>query len=215
MVSKLADQSRRASLIASLSVRPPLSTGTTRRTHQLHPEDVELLPLDILGAHVDDGFEAQQSADDRRRDAVLPRARFGDQPGLAHALGEQPLPEHLIGLVRAAVEQILALEIDVARQVAAAGQRRRPAGVIREQAVELGDKGGIVLRIEERRLELLERRDQNLRHVSAAEPAEPPAQAHARNRSRADGRSASNRAAIFSGDFMPGLASTAEPTSIA
>ena len=73
---------------------------------------------------------------------MLPGAGLGDQPGLAHALGEQPLPEHLVGLVRAAVQQVLALQIDVARQVAAAGQRRRPAGIIGEQIVELRAERG-------------------------------------------------------------------------
>ena len=114
-------------MIASLSVCPPLSTGTTFGAHQLHPEDVELLPLDVLGAHVDDGLEAEQRADDRGRDAVLAGAGLGDQPRLAHAPREQALPQHLVGLVGAAVKQVLALQIDVARQVAAARQRRRPA----------------------------------------------------------------------------------------
>ncbi len=184
MVSKLADQSRSASLIASLSVRPPLSTGITRRAHQLHPEDVELLPLDVLRAHVDDRLEPEQRADDRGGDAMLAGAGLGDQPGLAHAPGEQPLPEHLVGLVRAAVEQVLALQIDVAGQVAAAGQRRRPPGIIGEQAVELGRERRIVLRVEEGRLELLQRRHQDFGHIAAAEAAEAAAQAHARNRSR-------------------------------
>ena len=120
---------------------------------------------------------------------------------LAHALREQALAEHLVGLVRAAVEQVLALQIDVAGQVAAAGQRRRPAGIIGQQAVELGRERGVVLRVEEGGLELLERGHQDLGHVAAAEAAEAAAQAHARNPCRDAGRSASNRAAIFSGDF--------------
>ena len=80
---------------------------------------------------------------------MLAGAGLGDQPGLAHALGEQALAEHLVGLVRAAVEQVLALQIDVARQVAASGQRRRPAGIIGEQAVELGCESRVLLRVEE------------------------------------------------------------------
>ena len=125
---------------------------------------------------------------------MLAGAGLGDQPGLAHAPGKQALRQHLVGLVRAAVEQVLALQIDVAGKVAAAGQRRRAAGIVREQAVELGGERRIVLRVEERGFELLERGHQDLRHIAAAEAAEAAVQAHARSRSRAAGRSASNSA---------------------
>ena len=93
------------------------------RPHQLHAEDVQLLPVDVLRAHVNDRLEAQQSTNDRGGDAVLAGAGLGDQARLAHPFGEQPLGEHLVGLVRTAVEQVFALEEDVARQVAAASQR--------------------------------------------------------------------------------------------
>ena len=185
------------------------------RAHQLHPEDVELLPRDVLGAHVDDGFEPEQRADDRGRDAVLAGARLGDQPGLAHALRKQPLPEHLVGLVRAAVEEVLALEIEIPRQVAAPGERGRPAGVIGEKAVQLGGEVRVVLRVEERRLELLECRHEDLGHIAAPEAAEAAVQAHAASCPREVGRRASNKAAILSGDLRPGRSSTPEPTSIA
>ena len=74
---------------------------------------------------------------------MLAGAGLGDQPRLAHPPGEQRLAEHLVGLVGAAVEQVLALQIDrpCRAEVAAAGQRRRPAGIIGEQVVELGLEG--------------------------------------------------------------------------
>ena len=77
--------------------------------HQLHAEDVELLPLDIFRAHIDDRFETEQRADNGSGDAVLPGAGFGDQAALAHALRQQTLRQHLVGLVRAAVKQVLPL----------------------------------------------------------------------------------------------------------
>ena len=117
--------------------------------------------------------------------------------------------------VRAAVEQVLALEIDIPRQIAAASQRRRPARIIGEQVVELGGEIGVLLRVEERSLELLERRDEDFRDMAAPEPAKASVQAHARTSSRDAGRSASNSASILAGDFRPGASSTAEPTSIA
>src|SRR3546814_14370160 len=69
------------------------------------------LPLDILRAHVDARLEAEQRADDRRRDAVLARPRLGDESGLAHLPGEQGLGQHLVGLVRAALGQVPGLGI--------------------------------------------------------------------------------------------------------
>ncbi len=117
--------------------------------------------------------------------------------------------------MRAAVEQVLALQIDIARQVAAARERSRPPGVIREQVIELCRERRIRLGIEERGLELLERGYEDFRNVAAAEPAEAAVQAHARSSCRPDGRKASNNAAIFSGDLRPGRSSSAEPTSMA
>ena len=146
---------------------------------------------------------------------MLAGARLGDQARLAHAFGQQPLGEHLVGLVCAAVEQVLALQIDVAGKVAASRERRRPPSIIRKQIAEFGGKGRVVLRVEERRFELLERGDEDFGDVKAAEPSEPAVQAHSLIRWRETGRRASNRAAIFSGDFSPGRSSTEEPTSIA
>jgi hypothetical protein len=39
-------------------------------------------------------------------------ARLGDDPPLAHPLGQQRLPERVVDLVRAGVVEVLALEID-------------------------------------------------------------------------------------------------------
>ena len=104
---------------------------------------------------------------------------------------------------------------EVAGEIAAAGERGRPTGVVREQAVELRGKGRIILRVEERRFELFERGHEDFGDVAAAEPAEAAVQAHARNACRDCGLRASNNAPIFSGDLRPGRSSTAEPTSIA
>ena len=135
--------------------------------HQPHPEDVELLPLDVVRAHVDARLQPEQGAGHRGRDAVLAGAGLGDQPRLADALGEHRLGEHLVGLVRAAVEQVLALEIDadaVGAEVAATGQRRRPPGIFDEQVDKLGLECRILLRLEKGRLERLERRHEDLGH---------------------------------------------------
>ena len=70
------------------------------------------LAADVLGAHVDDALEVQQRAGGRAGDAVLAGAGLGDDPRLAHALGEQRLPERVVDLVRAGVVEVLALEVD-------------------------------------------------------------------------------------------------------
>ena len=77
--------------------------------HQLHPKNVELLPSGVVGAHVDDGLKPEKRAGHRGRDSVLAGAGLGDQAGFAHALRQQALSKHLVGLVRPAVEQVLAL----------------------------------------------------------------------------------------------------------
>ena len=82
------------------------------RAEQPHPLHVGLLAAHVLGAHVDDALEPEQRARGGGRDAVLAGAGLGDDPLLAHALGEQRLAERVVDLVRAGVEQVLALEVD-------------------------------------------------------------------------------------------------------
>ena len=105
-------QSRIASLVASFSVFVPNSTGTHLGAEQAHPLDVRLLPAHVLGAHVDDALEAEARADGRRGDAVLAGARLGDDPLLAEPAREHGLAERVVQLVRAGVEEVLALEVE-------------------------------------------------------------------------------------------------------
>ena len=58
-----------------------------RRAEQPHPEDVERLPLHVVGAHVDVALEAEQRADGRGRDAVLAGAGLGDDRGACPCAG--------------------------------------------------------------------------------------------------------------------------------
>ena len=70
------------------------------------------------------------------------------------------------------VVRVCACTVSVCSAVnTAARQRCRPPGVVGEKAVEFGGKRRIVLRIEESRFELLERRHEDLGYVAAAEPA--------------------------------------------
>ena len=127
---------------ASLSVRAPASTGDDRRAEQLHPLHVRALAPHVLGAHVDDALEPEQRARGRGRDAVLAGAGLGDDARLAHALGEQALAERVVDLVRAGVQQVLALEVDRVpdrlRQPLGVVERRGPAGEVAQQRRQLG-----------------------------------------------------------------------------
>ena len=107
-------QSRIASLVASFSVFVPNSTGTHLGAEQVHPLDVRRLAAHVLGAHVDDALEPEARADGGRRDAVLAGARLGDDPVLAEPLREHRLPERVVQLVGACVQQVLALQVDAA-----------------------------------------------------------------------------------------------------
>ena len=141
-----------------------------RRAHQPHAVDVQRLPLDVVSAHVDFGLQPEQGADHRGRHAMLARARFRDQALLAHPLGEQALRQHLVGLVRAAVQQVLALEVQPsAAEVRATRQWRWPPRIFAQKRIKLGAERSIFLRVEKRAFQLLERRQQDFRDIAAPE----------------------------------------------
>ena len=113
-----------------------------------HPGDVEGLALGVDLAHVDGALEAEERAGGGGGDAVLAGAGLGDDPGLAHALGEQRLAEHVVDLVRAGVVEVLALEEDpgaagVLGEPGHLGERAGAAGVVDQQVVELGGERGV------------------------------------------------------------------------
>jgi len=149
---------------------------------QAHADDVELLAHDVLGAHVDDAVQSQQGAGRRRGDAMLAGARLGDHPVLAHAPGEERLAEGVVDLVGAGVAEVLAFEEDgrAHRGAEALGvvQGRRAAGVVGEEARELGLEGRVLARLLPCDRELVERRDERLGDVSAAVSAEAGLDGH-------------------------------------
>jgi len=103
---------------------------------------------------------------------VLAGPGLGDQPVAAGPFSEQGLPETVVDLVRAAVEQVLALEVDLGvvalAQIPCVVQRRRPAGELLEQAAQLGLELVGVRNVVVRRGELLERFLQRVGDVSSA-----------------------------------------------
>ena len=142
-----------------------------------HPEDVELLPDHVVGAHVDAALEAEERTDRRARDAVLSRAGLRDDPPLAHALREERLAEGVVDLVGTGVGEVLALEEDpcAAHRLGEPlrfPERSRTTDELPQQAIELADEVAVVAQFEIPPLEFLEGRDKRLRHEAAAEVAE-------------------------------------------
>ena len=72
-----------------------------------------MLAADVLLAHVDVALEPEPRAHRGGRDAVLARARLGDDAALAQPDGEQRLADGVVDLVGAGVVQVLALQPDV------------------------------------------------------------------------------------------------------
>ena len=84
--------------------------GPDFSAEQLHAPHVGGLALHVLGTHENDAFKPQTGGGSGCRHAVLARAGFRDQRRFAHMLGEQRLPERVVDLVRAGVQQILAFQ---------------------------------------------------------------------------------------------------------
>ncbi len=150
-------------------LRPELD-GANLGAEQAHALDVRPLAAHVLGAHVDDAVEAEAGADGGGRDPVLARAGLGDDPPLAESLREHRLAERVVQLVRAGVEEILALQVEPLRggEPLGAGERRRPARVGAGEVVELGVERLVGERRGPCARELVERRDQRLGDVAAA-----------------------------------------------
>src|SRR5262249_29651155 len=120
--------------------------------------------------HVDDAVEPEARAHRRGRDAVLARAGLGDDPLLAEPPREHGLAERVVELVRAGVQQVLALQVEalVRSEALGAGEWCRPARIARQQAVQLAVELVALPRGAPAGLELVERRDQRLGHVPPA-----------------------------------------------
>lgn len=108
---------------------------------------------------------------------MLAGAGLGDDAGLAHALGEQRLAQHVVDLVRAGVVEVLALEEDpgaagVLGEPRHLGEGAGPAGVVDHQVVELGREGRVALGLLVLDGDLVHGGHERLRDELAAEFAE-------------------------------------------
>ena len=144
------------------------------RTHlgaeQRHPLEVRPLAAHVLRAHVDDALEAEARAHRRRRDPVLAGAGLGHHPSFAEPEREQCLSERVVELVRPGVEEVFTLEVEpLSRREALGGrERRRPAGVVAAEFVQLCLEGRVGPGFSPAGFELVQSRDQRLRDEPAA-----------------------------------------------
>ena len=140
---------------------------------KFHPRDIQGLPLHVHLAHVDHAVHAESRSRRRRGHAVLTGAGLGNDPFLAHAARENDLAHRVVDLVRAGMDQVLALEINFRPSKLrgeALGQikRGRPPDKFGQQLVQFPAE----FRILPRRLvslgQFLERRHQRLGHEDSA-----------------------------------------------
>src|SRR6202022_2084219 len=102
----------------------------------------------VFGAHVNGALEAEMRGNGGGGDAVLTRAGFSDDAGLAHFHREKTLADGVIDFVRAGVEKIFAFEIaaraaKIFRETFRELQRGGAPGEIFEQRGEVSLKGGV------------------------------------------------------------------------
>src|SRR3989440_8293322 len=107
------------------------------------PVAVACLAGHVLAPHVADASQAEAGADRGPRHAVLTGPGLGDDPPLAHAPGEQHLPQRVVDLVGPGVAEVLALEPDLSAlgrlgQALRVIERRGPSGEGAGKAFQLG-----------------------------------------------------------------------------
>ena len=111
---------------------------------------------------------------------MLAGAGLGDDARLAHALCEKRLTERVVDLVGAGVGEVLALQPDrraarVLREPRGRRQLRRTADELAQEPVELEQERRIGARGAVGVVEFLERVQERLWHIAAAEHAEAAA----------------------------------------
>jgi len=143
---------------------------TNLGAEQLHAFHVGPLAAHVLDTHVDDAVEPEAGTDGGGGDSVLTGARLGDDSLLAKSACQHYLAERVVELVRARVQQVLALEVDALFGTEALGQceRRRTAAVVGQKLVQLACEAIVVERRAPARLQLLERGNQRLGDVAPA-----------------------------------------------
>ena len=160
-----------------LQRRLPRRNGAHLRAEEFHARHVQCLALHVHLPHVNHALEAKARAHRRRRHAMLARARLGDDALLPQPHRQQRLTQRIVDLVRAGVEQILALQINLRatqflRPALGEIQRCRPPDIVMQQVIQLRLEGRVRLGLFILLCQLCEGGHERLRHKHAAVLAE-------------------------------------------
>src|SRR5262249_46290832 len=185
------------------------------------------LPLHVFGAHVHVTGEAEDGRRGGRGHPMLPGSRLRDDPALAHADCEKHLSDRVVDLVGARVQQVFALQVDARAPARFAEpprevERGRATAELRQIPPPLGGERHVAAGVGIGSLQLIERGDQRLRHVSPAVCAEPAAGASGHDKLGSHHRTSAvfhfctwaTNARIFAGSVRPSV-STPLATSTA
>ena len=101
--------------------------GDDLGAHQTHARNVVALAFNIGSAHVDHAGQTKARSHRSRGDTVHAGTGLGNDPGLAHALGQQHLTDAVVDLVGAGMVQLFTLEVDLCPTK----QLGQPLGVVK------------------------------------------------------------------------------------
>ena len=141
-----------------------------QQPHFIH---VQRLAAGVLLPHEHHALHAHQGGGGGGGHAVLARSRLGNEPGLAHLLGQQGLAQHVVDLVGPGVVQVLPLEVNfgpaqVLGHPLGKVQPGGPPGVVVQQSGQLGLKLRVLLIVVISLLQLDHRVHQRLGHILPA-----------------------------------------------
>src|SRR6266849_67077 len=144
---------------------------------QLHPENVERLPLDVDAPHEHFTFAFEQRSHRGGRHSMLSGAGFRRDARLVHPHREQRLSERIVNLVRAGMAEVFALDVnlraaELGGQVGGKEERSRASDKLARIALQVLAELEVAARVLVRQLQLQQGRHQGLGDVAASIQAE-------------------------------------------